>query len=334
LKKSTKVLSAVILLMVFLPVFIILDFMYYIHKPLGREEAKVDLIVYPGQGFNKTLEILEKSNVVKHPDKLKIYARLRGFDKKLKAGEYSISTSMSPSEMLHMMVNGRVKLHRLTIPEGYTIQQIASVIEESGMGPKEEFLLTVADKNFLHKMGVDADTFEGYLFPETYYFPKGVSSKKIISTMVHRFQSVFKEDWKERAKNLDLSIHEVVTLASIIEKETGAAFERPVISSVFHNRLRIGMRLETDPTVIYGLKHFNGNLTRKHLLTPSAYNTYLNYGLPPGPIANPGRDAIEAALFPADTEFLFFVSKRDSTHQFSTNIRDHNNAVRKYQLRR
>jgi UPF0755 protein len=334
LKKSTKVLFAVVLLVFFLAIAVFIDFMYYIHKPLDWEEKKVDFIIYPGQGFNKTLEILEKSNVVKHPDKLKIYARLIGLDKKLKAGEYTISTSMSPSEMLNMMVNGRVKLHKLTIPEGYSFKQIATLVETSGMGSAEDFLITAADMNFVQEMGIDAGNFEGYLFPETYYFPKGVSAKKIISTMVHRFGSVFKEEWKNQAKNLGLSVHEVVTLASIIEKETGAAFERPVISSVFHNRLRRGMRLETDPTVIYGLKYFNGNLTRKHLLTPSAYNTYLNHGLPPGPIANPGRESIQAALFPADTKYLFFVSKRDSTHQFSTNIRDHNNAVRKYQLRR
>ena len=334
MKKSTKVLSAVILLLLLLPALIILDFIYYMHTPIDREESKIDITIYPGQGFNKTLEMLEKSHVIKQPEKIKIYARLRGFDKKLKAGEYSISTSMSPYEMLQMMVNGRIKLHKLTIPEGHTIDQIASVVEASGFGSKKEFIRMATDKTFTRQMGIDADTFEGYLFPETYYFSKGVTSEKIVSAMVHRFKSVFKDSWKKRAKELDFSIHEVVTLASIIEKETGAAFERPVISSVFHNRLRRGMRLETDPTVIYGLKNFDGNLTRKHLMTPSAYNTYLNYGLPPGPIANPGKDALEAALFPAETNYLYFVSKRDSTHQFSTNIRDHNNAVRKYQLRR
>lgn len=334
MRKSTKVLFAVVLLIFILPVFIFLDFVYYMHRPLGREEAKIDITIYPGQGFNKTLKLLESSNIIKQPDKFKIYARLKGFDKKLKAGEYSISTTLSPSEVLHMMVKGRVKLHKLTIPEGYNIHQIASIVEEAKMVSKEEYILTAIDRNFVHEMGIDADTFEGYLFPETYYFTKGVSAKQMISTMVYRFRSVFKEEWKIQAKNLDLSIHEIVTLASIIEKETGVPFERPVISSVFHNRLRRGMRLETDPTVIYGLRDFDGNLTRKHLMTPSAYNTYLIYGLPPGPIANPGREAIEAALFPADTTYLYFVSKRDHTHQFSTNLKDHNNAVRKYQLRR
>ena len=152
--------------------------------------------------------------------------------------------------------------------------------------------------------------------------------------MVDRLWSLISDKWKERAATLGFSMHQVLTLASIIEKETGASFERPMISSVFHNRLQKGMRLETDPTVIYGLKDFDGNLTRKHLTTPTSYNTYKIKGLPPGPIASPGLASIEAALYPTDTEYIFFVSKKDTTHKFSTNLRDHNRAIRKYQLRR
>jgi len=334
LEKSTKIFTAIILLLFLLPAGIVFDFMYYIYSPLNRKETRVDVIVYPGQGFSRTLEMLEKFDIVKQPEKFKIYARIRGYDKKLKAGEYAVSTSMSPYDILNMMVNGRVKLHKLTIPEGYTIRQIASIAEDAGILTKDEFISAATDEQFVKEMGIDADTFEGYLFPETYYFPKGVSARKMIAAMVHRFRTVFGSDWKKRAEDTGFSVHEIVTLASIIEKETGAAFERAVISSVFHNRLKRGMRLETDPTVIYGLKNFNGNLTRKDLLTPSPYNTYVIHGLPPGPIANPGRDAIEAALFPADTNYLYFVSKRNHTHHFSTNIKDHNNAVKKYQLRR
>jgi UPF0755 protein len=152
--------------------------------------------------------------------------------------------------------------------------------------------------------------------------------------MVNRFKEVYLAEWHDRASQLNWNVHHVVTMASIIEKETGAAFERPLIASVFHNRLEKKMRLSSDPTVIYGIKDFDGNLTRKHLSTPTPYNTYLRKGLPPGPIASPGAKAIEAALYPADTKYLYFVSKKDTTHQFSTNIRDHNAAVRKYQLRR
>ena len=152
--------------------------------------------------------------------------------------------------------------------------------------------------------------------------------------MVRRFQEVFTPAWEERARERKMTVHQVVTLASIIEKETGAPAERPVISSVFHNRLQKDMRLASDPTVIYGIKDFNGNLTRKDLTTPTPYNTYKIKGLPPGPIANPGADAIQAALYPADTDFLFFVSKRDGTHHFSKTYPEHEKAVRKYQLRR
>jgi len=334
LKKTKKVFVAITLVLLCLPVFICLDFLFYIHRPIRGNQEQIDIIIYPGQGSNSTLKSLESSHIVTQPDKFRWYARLRGFDKKLKAGEYSISPSMSPAEILQMMISGRVKLHKLTIPEGYNLRQIALVVEQSGLGSEQKFIELASDTHWVHEMGIDADTFEGYLFPETYYFSKGVTEKEIISAMVNRFQQVFTSDWEARARDLDFTVHEIVTLASIIEKETGADFERPIISSVFHNRLKRGMRLETDPTVIYGLKQFNGNLTRKHLLTPSAYNTYLNYGLPPGPIANPGRAALEAALFPANTNYLYFVSKKNHTHQFSTNLKDHNAAVRKYQLRR
>jgi UPF0755 protein len=218
------------------------------------------------------------------------------------------------------------------VPEGYTLSQISEVIAQSNLGNRDEFYRSASDPVLTRQMGVDADTFEGYLFPDTYFFSKGVKPRKIIHTMLHRFQSVFTKEWKNRAEKLGFSIHQVVTLASIIEKETGAPFERPLISSVFHNRLKKGMRLESDPTVIYSIDQFDGNITREHLNEPTPYNTYKIRGLPPGPIANPGKKALEAALFPADTPYLYFVSKRDRTHKFSTNIMEHNRAVRKYQL--
>jgi UPF0755 protein len=152
--------------------------------------------------------------------------------------------------------------------------------------------------------------------------------------MVQRFRETISDRWRARADELGLTLHEIVTLASIIEKETGVPEERPLIASVFHNRLRKGMRLETDPTVIYGIEDFDGNLTRKHLRTPTPYNTYLIKGLPPGPIASPGRASLEAALYPADTDYLFFVARKDRTHQFSSTLEEHQKAVRKYQLRR
>jgi UPF0755 protein len=227
-----------------------------------------------------------------------------------------------------------VRLYKVTVPEGSTLKQIAAIVESAGLATRAEFLSVAADADFVREKGIDAGTFEGYLFPETYFFPKNTAAREVITAMVDRFRSVFTEAWKKRAADIGLSVHQVLTLASIIEKETGAPSERPIISSVFHNRLRRGMRLETDPTVIYGIDDFDGNLTRKHLATPTPYNTYLISGLPPGPIASPGRAAIEAALYPADTAYLYFVSKKDGTHQFSKTFADHNRAILTYQLKK
>jgi len=241
---------------------------------------------------------------------------------------------MSPAEILEKLVKGDVVLYRLTIPEGYTMRQIADLVGESGVAGRDVFLKALSNRQLIAAQNIDAQSFEGYLFPDTYFFPKDVSAEKIISAMVSRFRTAMTSRRLERAQELGLSVHEVVTLAAMIEKETGAAEERPVISSVFHNRLKRGMRLESDPTVIYGIEDFDGNLTRKHLAEQTPYNTYRIKGLPAGPIANPGEAAIEAALYPADTGYLYFVARKDGTHQFSTNIRDHNRAVAKYQLNR
>jgi UPF0755 protein len=214
------------------------------------------------------------------------------------------------------------------------MHQIAEAIEQQGIGSKTEFMQFATSPASALSFKIAADTLEGYLFPDTYFFPKGMSAESLAASMVERFENQFLPEWRVRADELKLSIHEVVTLASIIEKETGEASERPIISSVFHNRLKKNMRLESDPTVIYGIEDFDGNITRKHLKTATPYNTYTMKGLPPGPIANPGGASIQAALYPAKTDFLFFVSRKDRTHQFSTTIDEHNAAVRKYQLKR
>ncbi len=292
------------------------------------------ITIQHGQGFSAVSKTIFKAGIIHEPAKFKLLARLRGHDKDIKAGEYWLSSTMSPAKILQTIVDGKFYLHRITIPEGRNLYEIASLFSRSGLCTESEFIIAATDTSLVRKLGIEAETFEGYLFPETYYFQKGVTPDTIIKTMVRRFKIVFTPEWEQAAHKRGLSIHQVLTLASIIEKETGAAFERPIISSVFHNRLKKGMRLETDPTVIYDIKDFSGNLTRKHLETPTPYNTYKIYGLPPGPIANPGARAIEAAVYPAETDFLFFVSKKDNTHKFSTNITDHNKAVRKYQLRR
>jgi UPF0755 protein len=255
-------------------------------------------------------------------------------DKRLRAGEYRLSAAMTPAQILDVLVQGRSVLYRLTIPEGYTIVQIAQEVARQDLGTAEDVQRLATDPQFVQSHGIEAQTLEGYLFPDTYYFPKDVEPRKIIAKMVERFKAQLQPVWEQRAKELNFSVHQIVTLASIIEKETGAPSERPIIASVFHNRLKKKMRLESDPTVIYGIPNFDGNIKRHHLQTWTPYNTYKIRGLPPGPIANPGRASIEATLYPDQTDFLYFVAKKDGTHHFSTNIKDHNRAVRKYQLRR
>ena len=306
----------------------------YAAQPTGNDISEKVITVLPGQHFKMIASQLEAAGIIRDSLRLKLFARFRGYDKRIKAGEYRLSSVLSPKQVLEIMVSGKVALYKVTIPEGYNLIQIAGIVSKMGLTEAPVFIRSANDPVIVNALGVEAGSLEGYLFPDTYHFPKGLPLDEIMGTMVNRFREMFSTEWQERARQMDMSVHQVVTLASIIEKETGAAFERPLIASVFHNRLAKGMRLSSDPTVIYGIKDFDGNLTRKHLAMVTPYNTYLNKGLPPGPIANPGLASLEAALYPAETDYLYFVSKKDSTHQFSTTFKEHNRAVRKYQLRK
>jgi UPF0755 protein len=332
LKKLRITIICLLIAVFFAAIAVTVDIFRYADKPAGAESVKQVIIVEPGQKLKSISEILHEKGVINHPAKFRLFSRIKGYDKNIKAGEYVLSSTMTPKIILEIFVMGKVRLHRFTIPEGYNLRQVAQVVSRAGFGTPADFLKAATNVDLVHSKGIDARTFEGYLFPDTYYFTKDATPEKIICSMVKRFRSVFKPEWKNRAKALGLTVHQVVTLASIIEKETGVAEERPIISSVFHNRLKRRIRLESDPTVIYGIKDFNGNITRRDLSEHTPYNTYRIEGLPPGPIANAGAKALEAALYPADTRFLYFVSKKDNTHKFSTNIKDHNRAVRKYQL--
>ena len=312
--------------------FIAVDLFYYAKQPVKVDSMEKTVTILPGQGFGALSRQLTAEGLISHPSKFKLFAKIYRYDKKLKAGEYSLSGNMSPRTILETLASGNVKLRRLMIPEGYNLKQISNLIAKSGLESELEFLKAASDEAFLKQEGIIGKTVEGYLFPDTYFFPRGIGAKRIISTMVQRFRSVYTDEHKHRTNDLGFSVHEIVILASIIEKETGISLERPVISSVFHNRLRTGMPLESDPTVIYGIENFDGDITRKHLQTPTPYNTYTQKGFPLGPIANPGKASIQAALFPADTPYIYFVSRGDGTHQFSTCQSDHQEAVKLYQL--
>ncbi len=312
----------------------VVDMHRFIHRPADTTDHQATFVIRAGETFNELAARLKDEGVISSAARFKLYSRLTRSDKHLKAGEYRLSAAMTPVQILDMLVQGKSILYRLTIPEGYTIQQIAEEVARQNLGTAEDIIKLATDSAAARSFGIEAQTLEGYLFPDTYYFSKDAGPKKIIAKMVERFHSQFQPAWEQRAKELNFSVHQIVTLASIIEKETGAPSERPIIASVFHNRLKKRMRLESDPTVIYGIPNFDGNIKRHHLQTRTPYNTYKIRGLPPGPIANPGSASIEAALYPDQTDFLYFVAKKDGTHYFSKNIKDHNRAVRKYQLRR
>jgi len=303
----------------------------YLERPCGKGAVEERVTVAPGRSFGALVADLHRRGIVDSPLRLKLLARIEGYDKRIKAGEYLLSSRMKPRQLLEVLAEGRVYLYRVTIPEGFTLYQIARRLERLSLVSARDFIRAATDSREAARYGIAGPTFEGYLFPDTYAFARGVTPRRIIAAMVGRFREKFKPAWKRRARQLGMSVQQVVTLASIIEKETGSPAERPLIASVFHNRLKKGMRLESDPTVIYAIPDFDGNLTRRDLKTKTPYNTYRIKGLPAGPIANPGSAAIEAALYPAKTDFLYFVARRDGTHQFSRTLREHNRAVNKYQ---
>lgn len=299
--------------------------------PLEKEEGAV-VFIPPETGFYGIQDILASEGIIKKDVRFSVLARLMQVTHKLKAGEYLFEEAQTPIQVLSVLERGIV-LHRpVTIIEGANIYQIADVLATGGWVERERFLKLVKDSAFIREFNLAVGSLEGYLFPDTYYFSRGQSARIIIQKMVNRLKEVLKE--LTVAGKLPLSQHELLTLASIVEKETAVPEERPLIASVFLNRLKRGMRLQTDPTVIYGLTNFDGNLTRKDLKTPSPYNTYVIKGLPPGPIGSPGRAAIEAVINPAKGSYLYFVSKNDGSHHFSKKLSDHNRAVVRYQKRR
>lgn len=334
MKKIIIVSLASFLAMTIIVAALISGIRHHAGIPFSDSAETVTMEIPQGTGLQKISKILEDSELTRSALLFRAYAIIEGRDKKIRAGEYELRKNMTDREILVILSEGMVKLHKLVIPEGYTLAQIAEVVEGSGITTGKAFLEKAADRDFIRELGIKADSIEGYLYPDTYLFPKKTDPKKIIKTMTSELFKIITPEIIQRSAMMNMTIHQTLTLASIIEKETGSAGERPLISSVFHNRMKMGMRLETDPTVIYGIKNFDGNLTKNDLRTPGPYNTYMIQGLPPGPIASPGEAAIKAALYPADTKYLYFVSKKDSTHFFSTNYRDHLNAVRYYQMRR
>jgi len=302
-------------------------------SPVSQDTSPVLFSVPPGATLLSVASDLEQVHLVRSRFTVECLGRLRGLADHLRAGEYELSAAFDTWKILSRLRKGRIKLYEVLLPEGITASEIAARLATAGLANRDEVLTLVLATDAAKAFGIEGPTLEGYLFPDTYRLARGIPPREILQTFVAQFLRVWSE-LAPQAEKQKLSQREVVTLASIIEKETAAPQERSLIASVFRNRLSIGMRLESDPTVIYGIQNFDGNLRRKHLEDEAnRYNTYRIRGLPPGAIANPGRAALRAALEPAETDYLYFVSRNNGVHIFSKSYAEHTQAVRRYQRR-
>ena len=292
-------------------------------------------VVYikPKTGVQEIAQTLRDAGVIQSRWTFLLLAYMQGSLTRLQAGEYEFSHGVSILEILRKLEAGRIVTHLVTIPEGFTAQDIARLLAGERLADADRFIALVKDAKFAEGVGVPAPTLEGYLFPDTYRLTRGMGEEEILRIMVARFRQTAPKNIDEQAQRLGLDAHSLVTLASLIEKEAKLNSERPLVAGVFYNRLRRNMPLQSDPTAVYGAAGPRHKITRRDLHRRSPYNTYLKAGLPPGPIANPGLASLKAALNPARTSFLYFVAKNDGSHFFSRTLEQHAQAVRKYQTR-
>ncbi len=306
----------------------------YAIRPIDDRAVKTTVYIPRGTGFLEIVDILDQAGMVKHKPLFILLAKLKGAAGSIKPGEYELATSMSPNTIADKLYKGDIKIRKVTIPEDYTLKQIADRLVAENLVSEESFISVTTDSVFLTSLKIEAASAEGYLYPDTYYLYRGMTPQEIVRGMVNRFWEKVTPQMIERAKALGMTTTEFVTLASLIGKETGRAEEKPEVSAVFYNRLKKGMRLQSDPTAIYSLTEYRHIVRRKHLDNDTPYNTYRIKGLPSGPIANPGIDSLQAALNPASVNYLYFVSKDDGTHKFSSNLAAHAQAVLKYKIKR
>lgn len=290
--------------------------------------------IQAGTSFDRVNEQLVARGIVERPRYMGLLARETGLATRIRTGEYQLTPGMTPVSLLELLVSGKVMQYTLTLVEGWNLREVLAAVEAD---PVLEKTLDYADrKQLMTQLGLPAQSAEGLFFPDTYYFPRGTTDRAFLQRAYDRLQSVLQEEWQQRAENLPYkSQYEALIMASIVEKETGLAAERGAIAGVFVRRLHKGMKLQTDPTVIYAMgEQFDGNIRKKDLSIDSPHNTYRYRGLPPTPIALAGREAIHAALHPESGKTLYFVAKGDGSHYFSETLAEHNRAVAKYQLGR
>ncbi len=307
-------------------------FFIYVHMDHTPKRLPLQFDLRTGSSLKSAARQMADAGTLGSPAQFVLLARLLGMASKIKAGNYEINAPISPLALLRKITEGDYTQSTITIVEGWTFRQVRKVLDEHPAVRHDTWGL--GDAEIRQRLGLGQPSAEGWFFPDTYHFSSGTSDLAILSRAQRLMQTHLTEQWEKRAPGLPLqSPYEALILASIIEKETGKASERPLIAAVFINRLRIGMRLQTDPTVIYGLgESFDGNLRKRDLVTDTAYNTYTRGGLPPSPIAMPGLASLAAALNPPENNLLYFVARGDGSSQFSRNLDEHNRAVAKYQL--
>jgi UPF0755 protein len=301
--------------------------------PVGKESAAVHFEVEKGRSARGVVDGLQQRGLVGSALPLKLACRLFYPEERFKAGEYQFSPPLKPKDVLFQVFKGRIHLQPVTIPEGLAGRDIGELLRPGDEEGQAAFRQALLDVGLIADWDRRAKDLEGYLFPDTYLLPRKATEAELVAAMVAEFREVFDAGRRVRAAELGMSVRDVVTLASLIEEETALPEERPLVSAVFHNRLRIGMKLDCDPTIIYALKIENkyaGRLLLRDLKFPSPYNTYIHAGLPPGPISNPGKPAIDAALNPAREKYLYFVLQGDGSHRFSRTLGEHLDAVRNY----
>lgn len=304
----------------------------------GAASEQIVFEVPGGRPFSLVARDLEAKGLILDSFKMRLLAKLTGQASRVKRGEYALHRALTPQEILGILVEGKSIQYPITFPEGANMFEMAAALEAKGLFKAEDFLKACRDPALIQKLlGIEVSSLEGYLFPETYNVTKFTPLNEMLGQMVQNFKNAYQSlETQGNLASVQLARHELVTLASVVEKETGAPEERPLIASVFYNRLQKSMKLQSDPTIIYGIWVETGaykqNITREDITRPTRYNTYTVARLPFGPIANPGREALAAVMKPARSEYLYFVSKNDGTHIFTRTYEDHLGAVKNYQL--
>jgi UPF0755 protein len=306
----------------------------YSTSSIDNKNSTVLVDIPTGSSFVKITELLSDAGIVRTRIFFYSLALAKRALRSIRAGEYEFNTSMTPAAVIDKLIHGEIKVYAVTIPEDFSVKEVAARLSEYKLIDEKIFFKLTKDKEFLSSVGIKADSVEGYLFPDTYFLDRSMSTRQIMKIMVSEFWKKVNPEMLKRAREMGFNIHQFITLASIIGKESGNGAEKPFISAVFHNRLKRKMPLQSDPTAVYDLNDFDGAVLRSHLKRKSPYNTYVIRGLPPGPIANPGLDSLEAALHPAPVNYLYFVSKGDGSHFFSSSLEMHNNAINLYRRAR